>query len=167
MLSEKGSPSEAGQTLIELVVVVGVLVIVVGALTFATIASIRNAQFSKNQAQATKLAQEGIERVRTLRDRDRADSISYNDGSLTAGKFSDLWLITLRCPANCYFYFNPSGVLISATSSNAELISSGTFKRQFQIEDYASDQKKVTSVVTWIDFSGSHESRLTTILRRR
>jgi DNA-binding NarL/FixJ family response regulator len=45
----------------------GVAIIVVGALTFATIASLRNAQFSQNQAQATKLAQEGLEKVKSLK----------------------------------------------------------------------------------------------------
>lgn len=153
-----------GQTLVELVVVIAVLVIVVSALTFATISSLRNAQFAKNQAQATKLAQEGLEKVRSLRDRDTDGSISYNDGTFTASKFSELWFIILDCPTHCYFYFNLSGVLVGATSVNVEPISSGSFKRQFQIEDYAADQKKVTSVVTWIDFSGAHESRLTTIL---
>lgn len=62
--------SEKGQTLIELIVVIAVIIVVVAALTFATIASLRNANFSQNQAQATKLAQEGLEKVRILRDRD-------------------------------------------------------------------------------------------------
>ena len=63
--------NEKGQTLIELIVVVAVSVIVTGALVFAIIASLRNASFSKNQSQATKLAQEGIERVRIGRDKNR------------------------------------------------------------------------------------------------
>lgn len=58
-----------GQTLLELVAVVAVVIIVVVALTFATISSLRNSQFAQAQAQATKLAQEGIERVRAGRDR--------------------------------------------------------------------------------------------------
>ena len=75
MLNDKSSvvsrqSSEAGQSLIELIVVTAVAVIVVGALTFATIASLRNAAFAKNQSQATKLAQDGLERMRSLRDRD-------------------------------------------------------------------------------------------------
>ena len=62
---------ESGQTLMELVVVIAVSTIVIGALVFATIASLRNVQFSKNQSQATKLAQEAIERLRASRDRNR------------------------------------------------------------------------------------------------
>lgn len=65
-----------GQSLMELVVVIAVMVIVIGALVFATIASLRNAAFSQNQAQATKLAQEAIERVRLGRDRNAAINIA-------------------------------------------------------------------------------------------
>lgn len=157
--------SEKAQTLLELVVVISVVVIVVSALTFATIASIRNASFAQNQLQATKLAQEGVEKVRTLRDRD-------TDGSMGTpyGKFSGLWSVQLGCQIeinNCYFYFN-LGLLVSGTPVNFESIPPGDFKRQIRIEDYAggTEQKKVTAIVVWTDFSGPHESRLTTILRR-
>lgn len=160
------SDKEDGQTLIELIVVIAVSTVVVGALVFSTISSLRNSEFAKHQAQATKLAQEGIEKMRTLRDRDMMNSISYNDGSHTASKFSDFWSINLVCPTNCYFYFNASGVLIGGTAVNFETISAGNFTRQFQIEDYTdgTQQKKITSVVQWNDFSGNHQSKLITIL---
>lgn len=147
--------SEKGQSLMELVVVVAVAVVVISALVFATIASLRNASFAQNQLQATKLAQQGLERIRTLRDRDGEVRV---DGQPI--KFSEL-----QCSDNnnCFFFFNLSGELVKDTSS-VEVIQTD-FKRQFQIEDEGSDQKKVTVVVKWTDFSGSHESRLTTILR--
>ena len=153
-----------GQTLIEVIVVITIGMLVIVALVFATIAGLRNSEFAKNQSQATKLAQEGLERMRTLRDRDTVGSMAS-----PYSKFSDLWPIALACPTNnCYFYFNSSNVLISGTSVNFEDILSGSFKRQFLIEDYTdgTQQKKVTSVVRWNDFSGDHESRLTTILRK-
>lgn len=153
-----------GQSLIELVVVVAVIVIVIGALTFATIASLRNANFAKSQAQATKLAQEGLEKVRSLRDRD--DPVDYVKADLThTNKFSDLWGITFSCPSNCYFYFI-IGTLVSGNGFEAV---STDFKRQILIEEEGSDpakQKKVTVRVVWTDFAGDHESRLTTVLRR-
>lgn len=157
--------SEKGQSLIEVIVTVTVGVLVVSALTFAIIFSLRNANFAKNQAQATKLAQEGLEKVRTLRDRDTVGSMGT-----PYSKFSDLWSVQLGCQIernNCYFYFN-SGLLVSGTSVNFESIPPGNFKRQIQIEDYGdgTQQKKVTSVVEWTDFSGSHKSKLTTILRK-
>ncbi len=175
--------SQKGQSLIELVVVIAVILIVVGALVFATIASLRNASFAKNQTQSTKLAQEGLEKIRSLRDRDTASSINYNDGTHTASKFSELWVVSLSCSnvpptcpstlstcpvGNCYFYFNSTNTILTgnATASNLENIVPDNFRRQFFIEDYVdgTKQKKVTSVVSWTDFSGPHESRLTTIL---
>lgn len=165
--------NDKGQSLMELVVVIAVIIIVVSALTFATIASLRNAQFSKNQAQATKLAQEGIERIRALRDRDTANAINYikGDGSM-ATKFSDLWAVNLSCPTNCYFYFNYASppVLIGATVANFENIppppDTPQFSRKVIIEDVGNgqSQKKVTVITGWTDISGPHESKLTTIL---
>lgn len=158
--------SEKGQTLIELIVVISVSILVVGALVFATIASLRNASFSKNQAQATKLAQAGLEKVRSLRDRDTDNSIVYNAGS-TAFKFSELWPITLSCGigGSCYFYFNSLNQLKNGTSTDFESIAP-YFERQFFIENNGPEQKKVTVIVRWTDFAGPHESRLTTILRK-
>lgn len=150
-----------GQTLIEVIVVITMGILVIVALVFATISSLRNSQFAKNQAQTTKLAQEGLEKVRILRDRDTVGSMAS-----PYSKFSDLWPIALACPSSCYFYFNSLNVLISGTSVDFENISAGNFKRQFKIENYAVDQKKITSVVKWNDFSGDHESILTTILRK-
>lgn len=147
-----------GESLVEVIIAATVGVLVVTALTFATIFSLRNANFAKNSAQATKLAQEGIEMVRTLRDRD--GDVSYTDVS----KFSDLWAITFSCPSNCYFRFY-LGILSGGTDVNFEDIPPNfNFKRQFQIEDHEIDQKKITSVVQWSDSAGIHESKLTTIL---
>ncbi len=158
--------NQKGQTLLELIVVSAVSIIIIGALVFATISSLRNAQFSKNQAQATKLAQQGIETVRSLRDRNGL--VSYNTGSSFTSQFSDLWPISFSCPTNnCYFNFNSSGGLVGGSSDTSETVSTN-FKRQIIIEDEGSgnDAKKVTVTVSWTDFAGPHESRLTTILRK-
>lgn len=160
--------SEAGQSLIEVIVAMTVGILVVTALTFATIFSLRNASFAKNSAQATKFAQEGIERVRTLRDRDGAVSYIISASESTT-KFSDLWPISFSCPSNCYFYFfpaGPSGVLTGGNNVTFESVPLTNFKRQFQIEGAAVDQKKFTVIVQWTDFAGPHESKLTTILRK-
>lgn len=175
--------SEKGQTLLELIVVISVAVIVVGALVFAIIASLRNAQFSKNQSQATKLAQEGIEKVRSIRDRDRNGDISTTityPGSSPArniSKFSELYTVNIshnicNTPSGdgpCYFYFSTGGELIQGAAINTEAI--GNFHRQLLLSDVSTGTppsyqviKTETIVVSWTDFSGNHESRLTTIL---
>ncbi len=168
--SQKSKLGQTGQTLLELIVVVAVSVIVVGAIVFATIASLRNASFSKNQAQATKLAQEGIEKIRSIRDRDENNKVVFNKGDGTyTSKFSDLWSIHFGCGAslnNCYFRY-VSDVLRGSESTIFEDISP-SFHRQILIEDQGDGtlQKQVTAIVKWTDFSGPHESRLTTILRK-
>lgn len=179
--------NEAGQTLLELIVVVTVSVLVVGALVFATIASLRNASFSKNQAQATKLAQEGIERVRTARDRDKSiiggffignNNITSWTGNGTAcgSNASSIWCnqITGYCGSvsqYCFFKITDQSILnylgpSSTIPDGAE--PQGLFKRAIIISDDVTylTQKTITAVVSWTDFSGPHESRLTTILRK-
>lgn len=156
-----------GQTIIEMIVVITVGILVVGALTFATFFALRNVKFSQNQNQATKLAQEGLEKVKSIRDRDQPGSVYYvtDSSSPAKTKFSELWDINFICEANCYFYFN-SSTLTGGTSASFENVAS--FKRQFKIEDGtpANQEKKVTVTVAWSDATGDHESQLTTILRR-
>ena len=184
--------NENGQTLMELIVVILISVLVIVALVFGTIASLRNAQFAKNQAQATKLAQEGIERVRVGRDRNQPITISdtpvssWNGyGSLCTGttdiKTDSIWCYqingncgdsTLASPTFCYFNVDNQGRLTNLTAasfipSRAEDIP--PFHRAIILSDDAvtfASLKTVTAVVRWTDFSGPHESRLTTILRK-
>lgn len=170
--------SQKGQTLIELIVVMSVSVIVVGALVFATIASLRNSQFSKYQVQATKLAQEGIEKVRSARDRNgnvtgSNGDITYYWSSIDPAKPNDRLIWDFQFYASClscYFKIDTdSGTLIYEGTdllySLAEMIP--PFKRVVILSDDSAtfdSQKTVTVIVKWTDFSGDHESRLTTIL---
>ena len=168
-----------GQTLIEVIVIITIGILVIVALVFATIAGLRNSQFAKNQVQATKLAQEGLEKVRSARD--RGDPIG---GGFTVDGFAidswiddDLWRqisSTCSAPFNCYFKFNGTSFqFITAAqnipSSAEDPLGDGKFQRVIILSDDSltySTQKTVTAIVRWNDFSGDHESRLTTILRR-
>lgn len=187
--------NEKGQTLMELIVVTSVSVIIIGALVFATISSLRNAQFAKNQAQATKLAQEGIEQVRVGRDRNQCisnldDSVnSWNGGNSACLHTGSIWnyQITgtisncenLTNSSKCYFIVDTSGSLTlkgySQTSFPTDFAqgipaASPIFRRAVTLSDESANnlykvQKKVTVIVRWTDFSGDHQSQLTTILR--
>lgn len=114
--------AQKGENLLELVVVLAVAIIVITALVFATISSLRNAQFAKNQAQATELAQEGIERVRLGRDTNAVisdppdpaieswDGITSSDQSFWSYHLND----SLNCGATgfaCYFKVSETGEL--------------------------------------------------------
>lgn len=159
-----------GQSLIELVIVVALTVLVVGALTAAAIVSLRNSTLARSQIQATKLAQGGLEKVKTIRDQN--GNVSYTDGTSNASKFSDLWQITFDCQTlpNCYFFLtreNLKDKLQSGNNTTVEPIPDSIFERQILIEGSGVDSKQVTAVVKWKDYAGEHESRLTTILGKR
>lgn len=170
--------TEKGQTLMELIVAMSVSVIIIGALVFATVSSLRNVQFSKNQSQATKLAQEAIEKVRSARDRGESIGGSFSIGvaAINSWQDPDLWSqqISPNCVPNCYFKFGASGFQYLTAAgdipSNAEdPLGDGKFKRVVILSDTSStfsSQKTITVIVRWTDFSGNHESKLTTILRK-
>ncbi|EKE05884.1 MAG: hypothetical protein ACD_19C00167G0001 [uncultured bacterium] len=187
---------ESGQSLVEVIVASVVGIFVVSALTFTTIFSLRNANFAKTSAQATKLAQEGVESVRTGRDRNRAitglggDPTSWDGSSSSTCSGSDaksdsIWCYQIdstcsnQLNPNCYFNVISKGDVTnigvlnnlgngSSIPTLAEQIPPN-FRRVVILSDTAADyttQKKVTVIVTWTDFAGSHESRLITILRK-
>lgn len=60
---------QKGQSLIEVLVGLATAVLIMGAITTATISALNNAVYSKNQNLATNYAQQGLEIVRNLRDR--------------------------------------------------------------------------------------------------
>lgn len=159
-----------GQSLLELVIVIAVAIIVIGALTSATISSLRNANLSKNQLQATKFAQEGLEKVRSIRDRDGTVTTPFG-GSTT--KFSELWNIKLyeTCnPQPCDVNFLLDSVNNSLLQNNTAFENLGDgFQRRIRITDDSSayqNKKTVTVLVSWVDFAGTHQSHLITYLRK-
>lgn len=60
---------DSGQSLIEIILALIVVVAVITGITFAITSSLKNATFSKNQNLATTYAQQGMETVRRIRDR--------------------------------------------------------------------------------------------------
>lgn len=186
--------SMQGQTLMEVVVVSMVGILVVTALTFATIFSLRNASSAKLEAQAVKLAQEGIERVRTGRDRNSniknisdAGVTSWDGSSSTTcpgtAKTDSIWCYPIYSSCsnalnpNCYFNLSTTGDTgtLNFLGNGSSFPVSGTelippnFKRVVILSDddtYYPVQKTVTVIVQWTDFAGPHESKLSTILRR-
>jgi len=64
-----------GQTLVEAVVVIGVVVLLVTGLVSATTASLRSVQSGRIRSQAVSLSQEGLEIARGIRDENWDDFI--------------------------------------------------------------------------------------------
>ncbi|MBI2314651.1 prepilin-type N-terminal cleavage/methylation domain-containing protein [Candidatus Daviesbacteria bacterium] len=180
---------ERGQSLLEVIIAMTVGILVVTALVFATIFSLRNAQFAKNSAQATKLAQEGIERVRSGRDKNVQINLVSTTDCPTSGNAvnswdgsdsgSPIWNCKIHdsygSGGNAYFKFIFTSLNLEFVDTNADFpsapeeIPQSIFKRIIILSDDASTystEKKVTVLVRWTDFAGPHESRLTTILRK-
>lgn len=161
--------NEEGQSLLEIIIAIGLGLIISTGLVVTTVNGLKNSQFSKNQAQATKYAQEAIDQIRSIRDRDYA----VCGPSPTVSKFSDLWPFEV-CSTACNYTLKKSsvdGYCPGDTSSpiwlklappSAETINN--FTRQITIQTFLNNQKKITVKVSWVDISGSHESQLVTIL---
>ncbi|MBI2021688.1 hypothetical protein HYS93_02255 [Candidatus Daviesbacteria bacterium] len=174
MQKTKDRFSQKGQSLLEITVTIGLIVIVVTALTLTTILSLKNSRFSKDQVKATKYAQEGLERVRAIKGRDYA---VCKPSVTSVAKFSELWSTSNICPVGCKFVLTqasisscpvalaPDSPFWLLESSSLEQISDG-FTREIVIKDIddGTKQKQVFSRVFWSDVSGKHSSELVTIL---
>lgn len=79
---------ESGISLIEVVAAMAIAVLIITGLVFTAGEAIKNAQFSKNQALATKYAEEGMDKIRSERDRAadwttfKANCLTYNLGTV-------------------------------------------------------------------------------------
>lgn len=146
-MSNKGhSPERAceskGFTLIELLIAVSAVSIILVSLAAAATRSVGVQTQARQQAQATKLAEEQIERVRAFRDRNGFDSIS--------------------CAANCYL----PDVL---TINTAEFVN-GIFTIWLTISNAdplincPSGNKYITATAQWGAAPDIHDSTVTTCL---
>ena len=102
----------AGQTLVEAVVVVGVVVLLVTGLIAGTTASLRSAQSGRTRTKAVSLAQEGMEVVRSIRDENWITFVAFS-GSYCLGESHDLTPATGVCPQNIT---TPEGTLARGVS---------------------------------------------------
>ena len=90
-----------GQSLVEMVIAIGVVLIVIVALVAVTTISVRNASFSRNQVLATRYAQEAIEKIREYR-----ASVDWNTFTLNCqnppnlSSISSFFSRTITCEDN-------------------------------------------------------------------
>jgi Tfp pilus assembly protein PilW len=84
--------NNTGQTLVEVVVGLALAILVLGALINVVITSLYNANYAKSQAEATKIAQQMMEKIRIER-----DSLGYS-------KFIEVYGDTVNHSYKCYWY---------------------------------------------------------------
>jgi len=130
--------SQEGQTLIEVVAGIGLLVIVVTALIGMGIVALKTSTSARNRTVAAKLASEEVELVRAFRD------------STDSGKgFSNL-----SCVAQCYI--NTSTLIVAGTETVQTI-----FTRYFTVTNVSAGKKKIDAFVSWTESSGAKSVSVT------
>lgn len=166
--------------MLELVIGIGLVAVVVGALAIVTTNSLMSAQFSKNQVLATKKAQENLEKVRTIK-KSGYGVCTISDPISSCSAWEDIWTanfgtVAANCVTNntgctfilvnnCYLYNGEQKPFCLRYSATKADLGNG-FTGQIIIEDETFNQKRVTSRVYWTDSSGEHSSYLVTVLTR-
>lgn len=168
-----------GQTLMELVIGVGLVAVIVGAVAILTVSSLRNTQFSKNQAQATQLAQQNMEKVRTIKNSNFGVCLENELSSGICSTWEQIWTtnfgtMSAGCTTGCTFELKNSCTVaggevkpLCLSYKAAKTTIGGNFTYQVIVENETVGEKKVTSNVFWTDISGEHSSQLVTVLGKR
>ncbi|KKU82987.1 MAG: hypothetical protein UY10_C0017G0007 [Microgenomates group bacterium GW2011_GWA2_47_8] len=79
LMHNVSGPSDHGQTIVEIIVVVGVAVILVTALVASSTIALKSGQFGKMKSTAVQYAQEALEMTRNMRDKSWDDFYTYGD----------------------------------------------------------------------------------------
>lgn len=154
---------QTGQSLVEVLIALTVTVIMIVALISFILSGLKNAQFAQNQSKATKLAQETMDLVKTIRDRDNDGGINFTvAGGQTLAKFSQLFGERISL-SNFKIEFNS----LNEQPSPVPIDLGDGFTREIKLEDDIATyqtQKKITVIIRWNDSTGEHESNIQTIL---
>lgn len=150
-----------GQSLIEIIVVLAVVIAVVGGMVMVSFNSLKNSSFARNQIKATKYAQQGIDNVRYIRYSNCP--ITYNMGSYRwDGTGSLIWDAALTGSET----FTANSTTCTMAQGTEGLIDN-QFTRTINLTTFQESSKKFIKVsvfVKWNDVSGNHQSNLETVL---
>lgn len=160
----------SGQSLIEVLVVMVAGSIMIIAVVSLVLNSLKSSQFAQNQTQATKYAQEAIDKIKDIRVRNGVVEYSCGVGC-GAAKFSELWdVLPQSCTTNdCYFTFdidtNNFLKLVGNRPTGDHPGGDQNLTRETTLTKLG-NEITVGVKVKWSDSSGDHESNLQTTLNR-
>lgn len=186
-MKQQKTKNESGQLLLEILLALMIGVIMATAFVTLGTFSVRNSRFSTNQSIATKLAQEGIEAVITIRDQNSPAALLNNAGN---DQWTELFQVGIVSSCvdesdltkDCYdFYLIDNTSCIPGLPSQRCLDrkalpytdaswqvtgTNGVFSRKIRITEtgIAGEETKIKNVtvfVWWIDSNGLHKSSLT------
>lgn len=132
--------SRDGQSLVEAMVAIAISALVVTALVGLATGAVRSANAAKNRALAVSYAQEGIEAIRSIRDR------SFSELPPAGGPYQLVW--------------NGSEWNWSPGEQSLGTI----FKRSFTVVQESVGKLVVTLTVSWTDSVGAHSVILTSYI---
>ncbi|KKQ66422.1 MAG: hypothetical protein US86_C0005G0033 [Candidatus Daviesbacteria bacterium GW2011_GWA2_38_24] len=164
-----------GQSLLEVTITLGVAILIIVALTITTIQGLQSSQFSQAQVQATKYAQEGIEKIRLMKVSNTPIEITDTNGNIQEYYWYSsnnlIWSLSFGALKSFKFKTPCSNGtcrlirLNAGDSPDYESLDNERLRRYIYIEDTGNqNQKKVTVEVKWTDSGGDHSSKLETIL---
>jgi hypothetical protein len=131
-----------GQSLIELIIAIGIFVFVISALSFLILDSYISGRLATEITKADFLAQEGLEAARSIRDNSWSDLTSGNHGLAISGG---------------HWTFQGTSEDISSQ------LKGGT--RIITVENIDPNRKKISSIVDWQFYGGRiEEAKLVTYL---
>jgi len=132
----------SGQTFVEVIIIVSIVIIIITALVSGTIASLKITGYNALKSQATKYAQDGIELSR--KERDASWSVFYNRSQPPKTWCVDkvgVWSQQSPCPVNI----------------------DNTFTRSIQLSyDGVNQRIEARVIVTWRDGAEIRSSKITT-----
>lgn len=141
-----------GETLIEVVLAVGLAVMVLFALVVLGSSAVKTGTSSSRRAEAEKLASSGVEAIRYLRDANGFDSL-------------ELGCYTIDSTGSSVSKINDT-CADPASRIEINLGTGDSFDRKIEVAAYAGSttMKKVTSTARWVESSGTRSVVISTVL---
>jgi Tfp pilus assembly protein PilV len=157
-IQQASGKSQSGQTLIEVIVAVGLVVLVLLTLVSALTLAIRNNQFAKDQVLARNRSREALEWLRSLRDQIGWDSflaMVESDGSPVTYCLDSI-------PSDSGASVN----LSNQACSQSDLIPGTKYIRELVLTTISNEQIEAMVTVEWTEGGKDHQSQSTLILRK-
>ncbi|MDP1710410.1 MAG: hypothetical protein Q8L46_00490 [candidate division WWE3 bacterium] len=139
--SSRTSNFRSGQSLVEAIAAIGITVLVVTGLVVLATGAVRSATLTKNRSLAVQYAQEGMEALRSVRDRDFT-------ALPTSGTNRVVW----------------TGSEWSTLTGSETIVSHIRYTRSFTSTLISAGKLKIAMTVAWTDSAGAHTVDLTTYL---
>lgn len=138
--NKRHSMHESGQTLVEIVISLGIVLLLIAGLIVSTTAAVHTSDQDRVRSQSVQYAQEGLELTRELRDSNWS-TFQARSGLWCLDKTNTWTQGGISCPVNINNFFS-RGVTFTWNSGASRM--------------------EITSTVSWQDGSAIHQSQLTT-----